>query len=339
LRGSGKPAPALVAVDRFTTSDFAPRDRHEAWAQRDWPAIGPAYETVPTGQFHNCSERYGLGAVGVHLSDMGGQTYRRTPANRRRDGFDQLCVSLLLTGAAHGDANGRSIAIGAAELTLIDMAQDEAHVSTGARSFLLMIPRELAERSGIDVRTNHGARVARGAAMPLRRHLISTHRGLATLSREVAAQRGELALDLLMLALGTVTDMGQASSRARDIATRARAEEFVERYIQSPELNPALIARAAGTSRARLYRLFEEEGGVHAFLRERRLERIRLELDSLAAEPIAELGYRFGFEDHAHLSRLFRLRYGLTPSDYRQRTALTRAENETDILTAGARRS
>lgn len=334
-----KAAAAPVAVDRFTTSSFSSRDRHEAWAQRDWPAIGPAYDTIPTGPFHNHSERFALGAMSVHLSDMSGQTYRRTSANRKRDGIDQLCVSLLLTGTARGDADGRSIAIGGGEIGLIDMARAEAHISTDTRSFLLLIPRALAERSGIDVRALHGARLARGATMALRRHLLSTHRQLATLSRETAAQRGEQSLDLLMLALGEVTDSVRVSPHARTFATKARAEECVERHIRSPGLNPALIARYAGTSRAGLYRLFEEEGGVHAFLRERRLERIRFELESVTAVSIAELGYRFGFEDPAHLSRLFRQRYGLTPTDYRYRHALIRAENETDILTANAGRS
>ena len=55
---------------------------------------------------------------------------------------------------------------------------------------------------------------------------------------------------------------------------------------------------------------------MQAYIRGRRLEAVRLALaDPAAREPIYTLAERFGFSDAAHLSRLFRARYGLTPSD------------------------
>ena len=36
---------------------------------------------------------------------------------------------------------------------------------------------------------------------------------------------------------------------------------------------------------------------------------------------IADIAYRFGFSDQAQFSRLFKARFGQTPSEYRSRSA------------------
>ena len=69
---------------------------------------------------------------------------------------------------------------------------------------------------------------------------------------------------------------------------------------------------------AELHRAFQPEGGVEAYIRDRRLAAVHAALgDSTERRPIIELAEAFGFSDGAHLSRLFRSRYGVTPTDHR----------------------
>ena len=83
----------------------------------------------------------------------------------------------------------------------------------------------------------------------------------------------------------------------------------------------ANLCRRLGLSRSSLHRLFEQEGGVQAFIRERRLEAARLALgDPANREPIYAIAERLGFSDAAHLSRLFRERFGQSPSDFRMQS-------------------
>ncbi|MDI1280690.1 helix-turn-helix transcriptional regulator [Brevundimonas sp.] len=64
---------------------------------------------------------------------------------------------------------------------------------------------------------------------------------------------------------------------------------------------------------------FRPDGGLKAYLLQRRLEGVRAALTGLApAEPIGNIAHRLGFSDAAHLSRAFRRRFGLTPSAYRR---------------------
>lgn len=313
-----------IGVTRFTTSQFAPADRHEAWANRDYPNIGPVFDTTPTGVFHNHAERFALGALSVHYSDMGGQTYHRTAERRRADDIDHLAVSIMLTGEARGVSADRSAHLTSGEISLVDLARDHSHASTDARSFLLLVPRGFAEGCGLDMRQAHGAVIGRGASSLLRTHLIEARRGLATLDTQGAARLGQETTDLLTVAFTGAGSGVKVQPRARDTAILMRARQLIEAELASPALDLAMLCRRIGVSRSALYRLFEAEGGVLAYIRERRLEAVRAALehsDTAPASRIGDLAAHWGFSDAAHLSRLFRARYGAAPSDYRMERA------------------
>jgi AraC-like DNA-binding protein len=308
-----------IAVTRFTTDAFAPKDRHEAWANRDWPAIGPLFDARPIGLFHNRSERFALGSLAVHVSEMGGQTYRRSAARARRDGVDGLIVELLLTGHTVADAAGRSTGNVAGAMVFNDLAQEHAHRSTDTHTLLLSVPREVAASNNLDVPALHGQRVSPDGAALVRNHLLSVHRLLPRLDAGLATRLGQTTLDLIGVALDLDGLRAPAASReARDTATLLEAQRLIDALLASPLLTVEWLCGRLRTSRSRLYRLFDGQGGVLAYVRDRRLDRIR---DGLAApgsaERLADLAADWGFNEAGHLSRAFRRRFGLSPSEFR----------------------
>ena len=73
-------------------------------------------------------------------------------------------------------------------------------------------------------------------------------------------------------------------------------------------------------SKRYLHRLFEDDGStVSSWIRQRRLEGFRRDLTdpSRRDEMVTNLGVRWGLTNPAHLSRLFRDAYGLSPTEYR----------------------
>jgi len=89
-------------------------------------------------------------------------------------------------------------------------------------------------------------------------------------------------------------------------------------------LSPEIIARQLRCSRAHLYRAFAAQGEtVAGYVRDLCLRRAYelLARDNVRREQIGDIAYRCGFEDPVHFTRLFRQRFGLTPSELRSRIA------------------
>ena len=107
-----------------------------------------------------------------------------------------------------------------------------------------------------------------------------------------------------------------------------RIVRLIEPRLGNPALSLTGIAREQGVSERYLRRLFEVSGARFGdYVRVRRLERCKAELDDpgLAREPVATIGFRWGFNDPAHFSRAFRDQFGLPPRAYRESVRHARA--------------
>ncbi|WP_174280391.1 helix-turn-helix domain-containing protein [Sphingomonas bacterium] len=102
---------------------------------------------------------------------------------------------------------------------------------------------------------------------------------------------------------------------------RALAERAIEERLGSAMLTVANLCRWTGMSRSSLYRLFDADGGVQAYIRDQRLARVAEELRVATAGRVADIAERWGFCDAAYLARVFREVHGVTPSAYRARHA------------------
>ncbi|MHC2089024.1 helix-turn-helix transcriptional regulator [Methylobacterium sp. CM6244] len=89
-----------------------------------------------------------------------------------------------------------------------------------------------------------------------------------------------------------------------------------------------------GLSRATLYRLFEHEGGVASYIRERRLLRAMKLLGAAGGRPrISSVAYATGFSDEKTFSRAFRRRFGFLPSEaLEERLVAHRSQDSIPVL-------
>ncbi|TCP15472.1 helix-turn-helix domain-containing protein [Simplicispira metamorpha] len=101
----------------------------------------------------------------------------------------------------------------------------------------------------------------------------------------------------------------------------AAALHFMEQQAHRHDLDAASIARGAGCSRTRLYEAFAAQGQtVMGALRELRLQRARRGIEQSARLHVGGLAWRCGFADASGFSKLFRARFGLSPTEWHQRT-------------------
>ncbi|MCL2733941.1 MAG: helix-turn-helix domain-containing protein [Actinomycetia bacterium] len=106
---------------------------------------------------------------------------------------------------------------------------------------------------------------------------------------------------------------------ATELADKIAAYALVN--IADPGLCVESVARRFAISPRKLHRLFAHRHETFAaWLREERLRRVHHDLrnPALAQRTVAAIAARWGLYDPAHLSRLFRTRFGQTPAEVRR---------------------
>lgn len=316
----GPEAGGAIEIARYSTAHLPPAERHADWLARTWPRVDTIYRTEPSEPFDALFESVELGGVGFVYVEITGMRWERRLQDIRDSDFDPIIVNMMVEGVAQGDCDGRPFREEAGSFHFHDLAKPSIHVSTASRTYSLIVPRPLAARRFGTLDDLHGLVVEGACADLLLAHAGQVWRALPTLDASVAPALGRSLLDLLVVAAAQAR-LAKPPARAPDPKLRRRAEAAIELQLNRA-VTVAGLCRELKVSRKSLFAAFREDGGVHTYIRMQRLERVREALaDVERAEPIGMIAVRLGFCDAAHLTRLFRARYGMAPRDYRRLVA------------------
>jgi AraC-like DNA-binding protein len=152
-------------------------------------------------------------------------------------------------------------------------------------------------------------------------HLIP--RRFPAMNEDSRVAVGRQLVDLLALSLKaderTLTS-GASTVRAAHLT---RIESFVRKHLGRFDLDPEMVARGCDISTRYLHELLRDTNQtLGQWIREQRLEACRETLkDPSNRQTVAEIAYRWGFGDHAQFSRAFKAQFGMSPKEFRDRTA------------------
>lgn len=128
-------------------------------------------------------------------------------------------------------------------------------------------------------------------------------------------------LDLLATAINEVSGIKVNEVNSLTNIHRERTRAFIAAHLSDPDLTPSLIAKSLGISTRYLQKLFEsEEQSVGEFIRNQRLEKCRLHIGdpTKMKRTVMDIAFQWGFNDAAHFSRIFKRRFGMSPTEYRK---------------------
>lgn len=196
-----------------------------------------------------------------------------------------------------------------------------ASLDKGSSEQLLtaFFPCTLLKKSGRSLGREHMVPLASWQGAILADHLLSLARELPSIPNEhwpmLGAVTGTLVQACLVPALGN----SAGTDTPRTTALRERLGYIVRQNMASPDFGPDALRRLAAMSRSKLYRIFEGTGGVARFIQDERLSAARQRLADIGDRTsIRTLAGEVGFLDHSTFSRAFKLRYGSSPTEFRE---------------------
>lgn len=272
--------------------------------------------------FRNHVESYNFTTAVFGRCRSGPQTFIRSRAAARLDGHDQIQIIGQLSGSFRAGYDGRAVRGGAGSLRLVDMSRPLTAEHSAFDTLNLLIPREALGAHWTD-RDIHGATFdsSHAGARLLMSHLQCLWAEIDALSEDEAAAGAAAATALAGGILMGRRDLDPAHHKPVARTLRRLACRFIDGRMGPDGLSPQAISLHLGVSRRTLYRLFERDGGIAAYIQRRRLERAFEALVKSTGDrcgSIAEVAYAHGFRSDAHFSRAFMDRFGVRPGELRQ---------------------
>ncbi|MCA0305746.1 MAG: helix-turn-helix domain-containing protein [Proteobacteria bacterium] len=244
----------------------------------------------------------------------------RSPTRTRFDGGEDIALELIRSGVSQLTHNGQHVQR-TGNLWLVDYARPfQTSLSRHRASGVVLSRRRVREVLGEDLSALAGHRVApRGLAAVLRSHMTTT---LDEAAHMTAAERviATNAAAEMMLAVLQAERFGAVDPERFGDGLYRAALAIIERLCSDPDLTPDRIARAVGCSRATLYRLFSgKDCSVAEQVWRSRLDaawRLLRSPDGIG-RSVADVAALSGFADLPTFNRMFRRRYGMTPTEAR----------------------
>lgn len=254
-----------------------------------------------------------------HISDP--VTARRTAERRRIDGCDDISIDVMRHCRIASIDHAGEHRLRPGDVCVVDYAQPiEVRRSRHAAIGLIMPRSRAREAMGGDVAALAGSRLAaRGMTAVLRHHLLTTLNEASFMSSPERALAVDAAVDMA-LAILQAGRLGTADSEQFSEGFYCAAHRLIDRLCTNADLTPERVALALGCSRASLYRVFARHGeSVAATIWSARLERARRLLVSPegARLLVADIAQHCGFREIPTFTRMFRRRFGMTPSEAR----------------------
>ncbi|WP_298952183.1 helix-turn-helix domain-containing protein [uncultured Methylobacterium sp.] len=265
-----------------------------------------------------------IGLTSYHLGDLivgdvaaPAHTLERPERMIRQQGIDHVLLQFYRSGHSRVETAHATTAVGETDCVVFDLAQPVRIVAAPVEATNLLLPRHLLESQGCRVDALHG-RAFDHDADPAARLFHNFLLSLVACGDRLALRHAADTARAIVSLCATCLRGRDGGPGAGAFETRIAVRRFIQRELASPSLGAEVVAAQFGLSRSTLYRLFEEDGGVQSYIRDRRLMRamkLLVQAGAAGSPRISGIAYAVGFTDDSTFSRAFKRRFGFAPSD------------------------
>ncbi|WMD21636.1 AraC family transcriptional regulator [Achromobacter seleniivolatilans] len=209
-----------------------------------------------------------------------------------------------------------------ATVLVLDLSQPVRMQRHACRVLTIFVPPDQVQEVFPDPQMLHGRTMQSDS--PLTCLAVSEIAALSQTIDRLSAVAAETAVTgCARLLLAVFAKQAGLAGNARAAARAAMFGE-VRRYIQAnlhqADLSPESVLAAQGLSRPTMYRLFQHEGGLGAYIRNQRLRQAAEELIRYPELAVMGIAYGLGFGSASDFTRAFRRAYGMSPQEFREQS-------------------
>jgi AraC-like DNA-binding protein len=251
------------------------------------------------------------------------QLVKRTPALIARASEDHFLVSIQTQGRGVISQDGRHAVLGPGDFALYDSTRPyQLTFDDDFQQFVLKLPgptlrTALRQTEKLTATTVRGDRGAGHLMIGMIRTLAAD---IDALAPESAAAVADSVSQILIAGLATLPAARQQAVSQLTAFHREQIKALVKARLADPELNVAQIARTLRLSPSTLHRAWTGEPcSLSDWIWSLRLDAARRDLcdPACSARTVSDIAFSWGFNDAAHFSRAFRVRFGCSPRDAR----------------------
>lgn len=265
---------------------------------------------------------YDLGTIMVARCSSSAVHYLRDEKNAQDDALSgHVMLQLLLSGNGVAQFDGVTVKLYRGDICLIDLARStKLHFDSDCDHINVLIARELLPASHGHL---HGRilRSNQSLCRMLSEHLMQLLDMLPTLTPPHFDTTSRATLAVLHICLSDHARSEQDNTGQGE-ALLARMLGYIEAQLGDSELGVDMLQRDFRVSRATVYRVFSEYGGVNHCIREKRLRGAFNDLSRRPHQQIGAVVFRWGFSCERQFQRAFMAQFGMTPSAARRQGAL-----------------
>ncbi|MGJ7553639.1 AraC family transcriptional regulator [Variovorax sp. RB3P1] len=308
----------------FNVLDEPPARQLQAWRER----VGHVIDVQPAAggvgrPFHAAIDRYDIGDIAFTDCRSDAMQLERSLARISTDNVRNYALHVFLEGDVEGvsvrsSAQSRT-APQSAKVLALDMGQPVRMQRNACRVLTFFVPGALVEEVFPDPEALHCR------AMPIDNPIArlalaqveALGRDIAHMSAPVAQSAVRASAQLLLAGFGKEARLSGGARAAARAAMFGQVRRYVQANLHRSELSPEQVLATLHLPRPTLYRMFQHEGGLGAYIRHLRL---RHAADDLVRYPhlmVTDVAYGVGFKSPSDFTRAFRRAYGMSPQEFR----------------------
>lgn len=257
------------------------------------------------------------GGITVASSVSSPAHYSRHAGDRIDHTLDHYVLAqLVVRGEVNGTFDDHTCDMGQGDIYLCDLAARTDLWVDAVDQIHLLIPRSLLAQANGSL---HGCVVPR-ASSHCRMLRDRFHRMVSASQAAAPEHMTTLVAETVQLLAQCINNgtRSRASSESLE-ATRRDVMDYIDAHLTDVALNPELLLQQFAVSRAKLYRLFADLGGIQRYIRDRRLDGAVREICRHPKRSISDTAKRYGFTNSRQFQRAIQSRFGITARDARRR--------------------